>query len=223
MTTVDRAVAVNVLANAVDPDGGVLSVMPSFTQPSHGVVSLNADGSFTYTPSSGYRGVDTFTYTVTDGKGGMATGSVTVRVAPGVCDVVCAMRRNGNCYRPHNGLCSLLSLCLCVCLFVVAIDPPVQTAAAAGSPRAADDVGTTNVNTAVVVDVLANDSDPDGDTVAVASLTMPSNGVASLNADGTITYTPNAGYTGIDTFTYTIEDGNGGTATVRITGMCRCS
>ena len=55
----------------------------------------------------------------------------------------------------------------------------------------------TNVNTAVVVTVLANDRDTDGDVVLVASLTEPCNGAASLNADGTITYTPNSGYTGV--------------------------
>ena len=89
-----------------------------------------------------------------------------------------------------------------------------------GSPTAVADESRTNANTPVVVDVLANDSDPDGDTLSVASYTQPSHGAASLNADGTITYTPNAGYTGSDTFAYTIGDGTGGTAmaAVRITG-----
>ena len=79
----------------------------------------------------------------------------------------------------------------------------------------------TNLNTPVVVNLLANDSDPDGDRLSVASYTQASHGVASLNADGTITYTPNAGYTGSDTFTYTITDGTGGTSTgtITITGV----
>ena len=64
--------------------------------------------------------------------------------------------------------------------------------------------------------MLANDGDPDGDRLCVASYTQPWLGVAPLNADCTITYTPNARYAGIDTFTYTITDGKEAFATARV-------
>ena len=65
----------------------------------------------------------------------------------------------------------------------------------------------------VLVDVLANDSDPNpGQTLTVVSAGHPANGTAVLAAGG-IRYTPARGYIGPDTFTYTISDGNGGTAT----------
>ncbi|MDB5290618.1 MAG: outer rane adhesin like protein [Phycisphaerales bacterium] len=67
--------------------------------------------------------------------------------------------------------------------------------------------------------VLANDTDPNGLTLAVASHTNPSHGMLTLNSDGTFTYTANADFTGQDTFTYTATDGigaTGNTATVTI-------
>ncbi len=89
-----------------------------------------------------------------------------------------------------------------------------------GEPDAVDDSAATAVDTAVTVDVLANDSDPDtGDILTVTSLGTPGAGTAVDNGDGTVTYTPNAGYVGLDSFTYTVSDGNGGedTATATIT------
>ncbi|MGD8582000.1 MAG: Ig-like domain-containing protein [Gammaproteobacteria bacterium] len=72
--------------------------------------------------------------------------------------------------------------------------------------------------------VLGNDSDPDGDPLTAVQLSSPANGNATLNADGSLEYTPNAGFTGDDSFTYQAEDGNGGvataTVTISITGAC---
>jgi chitinase len=64
--------------------------------------------------------------------------------------------------------------------------------------------------------VLVNDSDPDGDVLSVSSITTPANGSATLNSDGTVTYTARAGYVGSDTFSYTISDGRGGTASASV-------
>lgn len=73
------------------------------------------------------------------------------------------------------------------------------------------------VNTAVTVDVLANDSNADGDPLSVDSVTQPANGSVNINTDDTVTYTPHASHTGSDTFTYTVSDGRGGTATGSVT------
>ena len=69
-----------------------------------------------------------------------------------------------------------------------------------------DDINNTLINTPVSGNVLTNDSDPDGDSFTVTTNTNPSNGSVVINPDGTYTYTPNTGYTGEDTFTYTICD-----------------
>ena len=85
-------------------------------------------------------------------------------------------------------------------------------------PQAQDDAVTTAFGTAVVVDVLANDSDADGDALSVASVTQPSNGSVTVGADGRVSYVPAAGFSGVDVFTYTVTDGAAtATATVRVT------
>ena len=94
------------------------------------------------------------------------------------------------------------------------------TAAVNAAPTAADDSATTAVDAAVTLSVLANDSDPDsGDTLSITGITQGTNGTVVDNGNGTVTYTPDASYTGTDSFTYTISDGNGGsdTATVNVT------
>ncbi len=86
------------------------------------------------------------------------------------------------------------------------------------TPMATDDSTTTPADTVVTIDVLANDADPDGDALT-ANLTMPVSGQATLNADSTVTYTPNAGFSGTDSFTYTANDGmvDSNVATVTVT------
>lgn len=68
------------------------------------------------------------------------------------------------------------------------------------------------------LDVLANDTDPDGDELTIVSVSQPANGQADI-AGGFILYTPTAGFIGTDSFTYTVDDGFGGqdTATVTVT------
>ena len=86
-------------------------------------------------------------------------------------------------------------------------------------PDAVDDSATTDEDTSVTIPVLANDTDPDGDTLSVVSVSDPAHGSVTVNPDGTVTYTPDPDFNGVDTFTYTITDGNGGsdTATVTVT------
>ena len=87
-------------------------------------------------------------------------------------------------------------------------DPPV---AAADSDAISEDGSST-------VDVLANDSDVDGDTLSVQSVTQGANGSVVDNGDSTVTYTPDPNWNGVDTFTYTVTDGAlTDTATVTVT------
>ncbi|PYR69576.1 MAG: hypothetical protein DMF88_05630, partial [Acidobacteria bacterium] len=89
----------------------------------------------------------------------------------------------------------------------------VSVTAVNDAPLATNDTGTTSEDAAVSIAVLANDSDVDGDTLTVSGVSTPAHGSTLANADGTITYTPTANYNGTDTFSYTIADGHGGSAT----------
>jgi hypothetical protein len=75
------AVTGNVLTNDTDPDGGTLSVTAQNLATAHGTVVLNTDGSFVYTPASGFSGADSFAYTVSDGSGGSAGATVSLTIA----------------------------------------------------------------------------------------------------------------------------------------------
>ena len=95
----------------------------------------------------------------------------------------------------------------------------VTVAAVNDAPEAADDMASTAEGEPVAIAVLANDVDVDGDALGVASLTQGANGEVSPGAEGAVTYTPDAGFTGTDSFFYTVSDGLGGSdvATVSVT------
>lgn len=80
-------------------------------------------------------------------------------------------------------------------------------------PEANDDHVTTDENVPVVINVIGNDQDVDGDALVVTSFTQATSGTVTDNADGSLTYAPNPGYSGTDSFTYTVSDGKGGTGT----------
>ncbi len=83
-------------------------------------------------------------------------------------------------------------------------------------PVAVDDSATAAFETAITIPVLANDTDLDGDALTVASAGSAANGtVACTSAD--CTYTPDSGFAGADNFTYTVSDGQGGTAVGTVT------
>jgi VCBS repeat-containing protein len=135
---------------------------------SNGSLSLNANGTFSYTPNSEYFGNDNFTYRVSDGNGDVDVATVTITV----------LFNND------------------------------------AAPVAVDDNTSTNEDTAVSIDVLANDTDIDGnqtiDKATVLVKSGPSNGSLSQNhVTGEVTYTPDPNYTGSDSFTYTIKDNSG--------------
>jgi hypothetical protein len=96
----------------------------------------------------------------------------------------------------------------------------VTVTSANDDPGAVDDSLTTAEDTAKDVNVLANDTDPDGDTLSVTTASPTAlHGTVSCTPAGVCTYTPNAGYSGADSFVYGIADGFGGTdtATVAVT------
>ncbi len=122
---------------------------------------------------------------------GPAAGSVTYTPGPGfegvdifvysICDT--------------GGLCDTAA----VTVTVSAINTP---------PTAADDSASTDEDTAVIIDVLANDSDPEGGLApsTVSVISPPSSGTATPNGNGTVTYTPAANFNGTDSFTYQVCD-----------------
>ena len=73
--------APGVLANDSDPDGDTLSAQ-KFSEPAHGTLTLNASGSFTYTPAAGYAGADSFAYAASDGTRSSAPATVSITVTP---------------------------------------------------------------------------------------------------------------------------------------------
>jgi hypothetical protein len=143
-----------------------------------GTVTLNANGSFTYNPPSGFTGSDTFDYTATNSSPETDTATVTITVGPA--------------------------------------DTP---------PTAVNDTATVNEDTSNnAIDVLTNDTDGDGGDKFIASASDPTNGSVALTGGTTgahtgLTYTPDAGYCGSDSFTYTLTPGSS-SATVNVTVTC---
>lgn len=95
------------------------------------------------------------------------------------------------------------------------------------SPVAIDDSANTEANTAVTIDVLANDSDPDSNAISIdsfdgtsiqgGSVSLDDNGTTDNSNDDRLIYTPADGFSGSDSFNYTISDGTAtATATVNI-------
>ncbi|WP_157751958.1 beta strand repeat-containing protein [Actinoplanes derwentensis] len=86
-----------------------------------------------------------------------------------------------------------------------------------GPPEANPDATSTSTNEPVTLNVLTNDTDPNGDTLTLAAVTAPAHGTVTFTQAGAVTYTPDDGYYGIDTFTYTCFDPGGNSDTGQIT------
>jgi VCBS repeat-containing protein len=166
--------APGILGNDYDVDGDPLTAV-LVSGPAHGTLTLNPDGSFTYTPAENFCGEDSFTYKAYDGE--LYSNVATVRIM-----VTCVN------------------------------DAPVAN----------DDEATVPEDSSVTIPVLGNDYDPDGDPLSVSLVSGPANGRATVNPDGTITYTPNPDFCGTDSFTYKACDPSGAcdTATVTIHVTC---
>ncbi len=84
-------------------------------------------------------------------------------------------------------------------------------------PAAVNDSVSATCGTPLTINVLGNDTDPDGDSLTITSVTTPGKGTAVISG-GRIVYTPGtgAGCTGTDTFSYSVSDGKGGVATANV-------
>ncbi|MGI9335825.1 MAG: Ig-like domain-containing protein, partial [Gammaproteobacteria bacterium] len=251
-TTEDVPISIDVLANDTFETGARVSAV---TQPATGAATIDADGLINFTPAEDFSGTETFTYIVTTRDGGTQAASVTVVVKPiadaaddavtttgdtavnvnvlandsfgpnatvvGVSGasngVVLAGADGSIVYTPNPGFAGTETFMYTVrtaagdqetatvsVAVVAANDPPI----AVNDPAQSMDEDMTLSN----VDVLSNDSDVDGDALTVTAASSP-NGIVTVNADGTLNYAPNADFNGVDTVTYTISDGNGGTDT----------
>ncbi|WP_374089806.1 Ig-like domain-containing protein [Methylomicrobium lacus] len=102
-----------------------------------------------------------------------------------------------------------------------ASSPATATTAASINPNpvANDDTASVEEDGTTTLPVLSNDSVSGGNSLSIVSVGTPGHGVATINNDGTIAYKPSANFYGSDSFTYTISDGIGGSAsaTVNIT------
>jgi hypothetical protein len=83
------------------------------------------------------------------------------------------------------------------------------------APVARNDSATMAEDTPLTVDVLGNDSDADNDPLTISSVTQGTNGTIAIVAGG-VRYTPRANFNGADSFSYTITDGRGGTASATV-------
>ncbi|HCH5090079.1 TPA: tandem-95 repeat protein, partial [Vibrio parahaemolyticus] len=156
----DTPTIIKVLGNdTFEGDDKVVS-LDANNGPANGTVSVNPDGSVTYTPNDNYHGTDSFTYIVTSGG---VSESTTVNV-----DVT-----------------------------------PVNDA-----PVAKDDTATTDEDTPVMIDVLPNDSDVDGDKLSIQSASVPEAQGKVEIVEGKLVFTPAENFNGDAEITYTVTDGS---------------
>ena len=85
------------------------------------------------------------------------------------------------------------------------------------APESESDRGDSSVDQSILIEVLSNDSDPDGDDLVLVSVDDPDNGTASIEGNGSVRYTPDAGFVGSEEFIYVVSDGRGLVASGGIT------
>ena len=93
----------------------------------------------------------------------------------------------------------------------------ISVLAANTPPVAVDDMASVTTGSAVDIPVLANDQGAEGDPLSLTAIGTPGYGTASFIPPDRIRYRPQPGFVGIDRFTYTIEDSQGGIATGSVT------
>lgn len=100
---------------------------------------------------------------------------------------------------------------------VVTATVEITVAPVNDTPTPVNDVASTRPLSVVRIEVLANDTDVDGDDLTVESVEAPANGTTVITTDGAIEYTPADGFADMETFTYTVTDPSGAMATAQVT------
>jgi hypothetical protein len=246
--------APGVLINDFDEHNHSLSIVPA-AGPSHGTLTLSADGAFIYIPDTGFTGIDSFTYKASDGTEDSSSATVSLTVAnsapeayddsystekntplaveaPGVLDndsdpngdaliaILIAGPSNGSLslrlngsfiYNPSADFSGTDSFSYLAT--DGADNSTVATVALTINSKriaAAEDSYVGETNTALVIEapgVLANDSDAEGGKLRAHLASNPLSGALALHEDGSFTYTPDADFSGSDSFTYNATDG----------------
>ena len=244
---------------ATDPNGDPLTYsVKDENKPANGTVTINEDGTYTYTPNAGFSGSDSFKVIVDDGKGGTIDVAVSITVGNGVptaapqnvetpygtaiTNPVGATDPNGDSltysikdenkpshgtvivdtsgnytYTPNVGFSGSDS-------FKVTVDDSkggtidvlVNVTVRNGVPTAAPQNIETLYGTSVTNPIGATDPNGDPLTYSVKDENKPANGTVTINEDETYTYTPNTGFSGSDSFKVTVDDGKGGTVDVLV-------
>ena len=237
-------VAGNAAAADVFAAGSAFTVA---SNPANGSVTMNANGTYVYTPAAGFTGTDTFTYRVTDPTGQVAIATETIVITPAALIAVDDQFTSAF-NTPVNGNAALGDTYVPGSKFAVATPPAVGTvtmntdgtfhyvppASFAGTVtftyRVTDPTGQVQTATETIVvskpQLVASDdayvtpynsplsgNAATGDTYTPGSVfaaaTSPAHGSVSMQPDGTFSYIPQAGYSGIDRFTYSITDPTG--------------
>jgi VCBS repeat-containing protein len=193
VTPEDTDITIHVLNNDSDPDGDALTISET-TDPGHGSITVNDDGTITYTPDDNYNGDDQFTYTVSDGHGGTDTATVYVNVTP-VNDAPVAAPDEVTILEDHAATGNVIQ--------GREIDNGDGTTSYAGQDTDPDHDWLT------VTEFTVNGHD------YAAGETATIDGVGTLTMDklGNYTFTPEADYNGeVPQVTYTVSDDDGATS-----------
>jgi Cys-rich repeat protein len=261
-TPEDTGVVAVVLANDRDNDSAVLDVRRIMDPPLHGTVSIEPDDSIRYVPDANYNGRDAFTYEVCDSQGQCDVAVVLVTVTPvndppragddqtttpaGTQVIIPVIANDSDVdgdelaiarivqqpasgttrieddgsitYTPAGNTSGVVVFSYEVCDLELCDIAEVRVTVGVDNdpPNAVDDLVTTDLDEPVVIDVLANDSDPNGDPLTLQQVGLSSSGTAII-ADGEVLFTPSRGFVGDATFSYTICDNRGACSTAVVT------
>jgi hypothetical protein len=241
--TVESGDAITI--NALGNDLGTGVSLNSTTNGAHGTVAIVA-GKLVYTSTAGYSGVDSFTYSIIDAAGHTASITDTITVTPGpvgaadsastiagtpvTVDVLANDSGTGLTLQSvANGTNGSVSIVSGKAVYTpntsysgtdtftytgkdAAGHTYTASVTVAVSPKAIDDAATTAAGSPVTVNVAANDL---GSGLAVTATTNGAHGTVAIVA-GKPVFTPAVGFSGADTFTYTVTDGAGRTATATV-------
>ncbi|HSV28229.1 MAG TPA: tandem-95 repeat protein, partial [Candidatus Omnitrophota bacterium] len=270
-----------VLANDRDPDGDALSVVAHDQVTANGgIVTMRADGGFSYIPALDFHGVDSFNYTVSDAAGNRTTATVSITVAP-VDEVDDASNRRLQAFNDYHQVAEDGELSVAVDRGVIGLknrdaDGNLVTVtdyeavgSAGGSlvmnadgsfvytptadfngaetfsytigngrgatasasisvtvtptndaPEAVADAASGTEDAVLVLtaaELVGNDADIDGDTLALEWVGDAVHGTVALGSDGNAVFTPQADYHGAASFSYRVTDGQGGSAAATVT------